>query len=272
MLTELRLPFAASAASIVLSSTILVAQGFPPAGPVAQPVSQSTPAVPAGQASGQANARQALISACRSELQSLCGNVERGGGRKLQCLKDNESKLGGDCRSAIGKIVAGAQGGSNGVDRARVKQACGGDIVTLCGAVEKGKGGIGRCLRENESKLSQPCAAVVADQKAKMKELRQAIRQACSADAQALCGDRTTGKPILCLREKQAQTSPGCRQVLSQLPARRTSVQRNDASQVERNYNSAATIAPAPAQTDKNSDDAVIDLELDEAAPASPAR
>ena len=45
-----------------------------------------------------------LKQACEKDVETLCGTVERGEGRMLQCIRDNTEKLSQPCRSAIGKI------------------------------------------------------------------------------------------------------------------------------------------------------------------------
>jgi Cysteine rich repeat len=45
-------------------------------------------------------------ASCKADVEKLCANVERGGGRIVQCLKENEAKLSTPCKAA----VAQAQG------------------------------------------------------------------------------------------------------------------------------------------------------------------
>lgn len=46
------------------------------------------------------------LAACRPALDQLCGNVEKGGGRKIKCLKENESKLTPECKTALDAAIA----------------------------------------------------------------------------------------------------------------------------------------------------------------------
>ncbi|MBX9926069.1 MAG: hypothetical protein K2Y05_06905 [Hyphomicrobiaceae bacterium] len=204
----------AAVVALLASATAIVAQSAPP---VAEPT-----------ATGSGSGARALMAACRGDMQLLCAGVERGGGARIQCLKNNEAKLTGGCRSAIASIQAEAQTGGRlrnamkpmRAERANVKAACTTDVATLCGG--GGKGQAGRCLRENEAKLSSQCSGAILALRAKAKELREGVRVACSADAQTLCG--SGGRPreaMMCLREKQAQASPNCQQALAQLPQRK---------------------------------------------------
>jgi Cysteine rich repeat len=45
--------------------------------------------------------RGGRMAACRADTKSLCTDVERGGGRKLACLKANEAKLSPDCAAVV---------------------------------------------------------------------------------------------------------------------------------------------------------------------------
>lgn len=42
---------------------------------------------------------------CRTEIESLCGDVRAGEGRILACLQQNDEQLGDNCRTAISAMV-----------------------------------------------------------------------------------------------------------------------------------------------------------------------
>jgi len=46
----------------------------------------------------------ALQKACGNDLKALCGEVERGDGRMMQCVADNQSKLSPQCTSTIEQL------------------------------------------------------------------------------------------------------------------------------------------------------------------------
>lgn len=54
--------------------------------------------------SGDRDARRARMAACRSDAASLCQNVERGGGRRIACLKENQAKLSPACAEALSSL------------------------------------------------------------------------------------------------------------------------------------------------------------------------
>ncbi|MGA0599763.1 cysteine rich repeat-containing protein [Caulobacter sp. KR2-114] len=65
----------------------------------------------------------ATRAACQADLQTLCAGVQPGGGRIMQCLKQNREKLSAGCKSALAERIAekraakangGAAGGAGG--------------------------------------------------------------------------------------------------------------------------------------------------------------
>lgn len=50
------------------------------------------------------SARESRMAACRTDLASLCQDAERGSGRRMACLQDNQAKLSPDCATALGTI------------------------------------------------------------------------------------------------------------------------------------------------------------------------
>ena len=198
---------------VLLAPAVASAQGAPPIPPAA---AASTPA-------GERTGHQAL-AACRGDMAALCGNVEKGGGRKMQCLKDNQAKLSAGCQTAIQAVLAKHEGAAgNGI---KLKQACTSDAASLCAGIEKGGGRIARCLKDNAAKLSPACQAAFQERQG-MQLLKKNAKQACAADKQVLCGTVEKGHAaVQCLREKQAQASPACQQALASLPAPRGKTQQ----------------------------------------------
>lgn len=45
-----------------------------------------------------------LKQACEKDVETLCGAVERGEGRMLQCIRENTEKLSQPCRDTIVRI------------------------------------------------------------------------------------------------------------------------------------------------------------------------
>jgi hypothetical protein len=178
------------------------------------------------------------LAACGSDLATLCGTIERGGGRKVRCLKDNQAKLSPTCATAIQNVLDGRdvrhsndrprdgkpagsltnQPLSNAAD---IRAICRSDIATVCAGVERGQGRIAKCLEENASKLSTACQTARAEQKARVRVLKTQTKRVCAADLQSLCGTTEKGHgQMACLREKQAQASAPCQQALATVKPR----------------------------------------------------
>jgi hypothetical protein len=67
-----------------------------------------TAPVAAQQASPQPtpDARQAVETACRGDLERLCKGVQPGGGRIMACLREKQDQVGAPCKEAIAKARA----------------------------------------------------------------------------------------------------------------------------------------------------------------------
>jgi Cysteine rich repeat len=136
-----------TSAALVAATFAVLAQTAPPA-----------PQPDVGAADGRGDRPMA---ACRADMKALCGNIERGGAR-MQCLVDNKAKASPECQSAMAAIQQqmAQRGGRHGGRQAR--EACRADAQSLCGAVEPGRGGMMRCLRENAAKVSPACSQALA--------------------------------------------------------------------------------------------------------------
>jgi len=109
--------------------------------------------------------------ACRQDLQTLCPNVTPGPGNFrdclatlcpdltpgpgtfASCLQQHASALSAACQQQLNEMQARL---------AAWQQACGDDAQTLCSAAAPGPWSTGKCLREHQSELSQPCQDLLA--------------------------------------------------------------------------------------------------------------
>jgi hypothetical protein len=87
---------------------------------------------------------------CTEEIRTLCAGVQPGGGRILQCLKTNESKLSPACTGRVNDLqetVSGPLG------------ACRDDWAALCyhPRVSTGREAMLQCLQANQPKVSSSC-------------------------------------------------------------------------------------------------------------------
>jgi exonuclease VII small subunit len=93
---------------------------------------------------------------CAEDVEKFCKDVQPGGGRIAECLKQHEKELSGPCRQEMQEA------------RERVKevhQACADDVHTFCGDVIPGKGRVARCLKEHANQLSPECKKELEDAK-----------------------------------------------------------------------------------------------------------
>ena len=116
-----------------------------------------TPALAHGHHGGGA-CRQDLQTLCpsvtpgpgsfRDCLATLCPDLTPGPGAFASCLQQHASELSAACQQHLTKMQARI---------AAWQEACGGDAQTFCSDVAPGPWRVGKCLREHQSELSQPC-------------------------------------------------------------------------------------------------------------------
>jgi cysteine rich repeat protein len=84
-----------------------------------------------------------------------------------------------------------------------LRKACEQDARSLCGGAQAG-GGILKCLKDNEGKLSAPCRSAVTN-------LLQSAAD-CRPDAKRLCSTVTSGGSAVveCLKAHKAELSKAC--------------------------------------------------------------
>ena len=73
-------------------------QAAPPAATAPMTRSPATPEIK--------DARQSMRRACATDYKSLCGDVEMGGGKIMQCLKRHRTELSSECKGAWAKLRA----------------------------------------------------------------------------------------------------------------------------------------------------------------------
>ena len=137
------------------------------------------------------------MAGCRRDIATFCAGIEAGGGRKVQCLVQNEARLSPDCATVVhsrqGRRGAITVDGSSGLAQAPSPlpppltapavppagqmitgqappagkggkgrlAACQVDIATHCTGVAAGRGARIACLRQNQATLVAECAAAL---------------------------------------------------------------------------------------------------------------
>jgi Golgi apparatus protein 1 len=152
--------------------------------------------------------------ACRADVERLCKDVQPGGSRIAQCLKDNEASVSAECKEHMAKMRERVHERMKAFD-----EACKGDVEQYCKDVQLGQGRMVRCLRDNEAKLSASCK----EQMAKMDEWRRqmhdrmhGVAEACKGDAQQYCKDVRPGggRLMRCLKDNEGKLSDACKAAL----------------------------------------------------------
>ena len=87
---------------------------------------------------------------CTQEIQTYCADVQPGGGRILQCLKNNEAKLSPACTARVNDLQ-GAVSGPLG--------ACRDDWAAYCyhPRASTERGAMVQCLQIHQAQVSSAC-------------------------------------------------------------------------------------------------------------------
>lgn len=85
---------------------------------------------------------------CAEDVAKLCKDVQPGGGRLAECLKDHENELSVACKSRQEEIK---------IKIREAVQACHDDVAQFCSEVKPGGGRIAVCLKKHEKELSREC-------------------------------------------------------------------------------------------------------------------
>jgi hypothetical protein len=236
-------------------------------------------------ASGNAMAapgQGSAMSACRADVQTYCGGIEAGGGKKMRCLIENQSKLSAECSAVVkqraetraqrlggvdvaqaaGTVPAPAAGAAPGASvppapaaapnvvapKASGKggngrmAACRTDVATFCATAEKGSGGRMKCLADNKAKLSPECATAIDG----MQSAKQAKKSVCATEAESLCGPAKGPERRQCLETNKGKLSADCVTALDKRSAKRAA-KADAGAPVQSPAPTTAPAAPATA-------------------------
>ena len=184
-------------------------------------------------AASAAEPQRGALASCATDLATFCPGIEAGGGKKMQCLMQNQSRLSAACATSVQARVAARAARLGGNDPVQLQtsppppagqsqtiappasaatpvqgpmRACKSDVATLCATVEAGGGRKVKCLIENHAKLSPACAAAIVG----VQSQRQSAKAACVADVASLCAGAKGPARMQCLEANKAKLSPAC--------------------------------------------------------------
>jgi hypothetical protein len=145
--------------------------------------------------------------ACAADRAKFCADA-KGLKGKNACMKEHEADLTDACK---------AQRANLGAAMDELHKDCEADAAKLCpGAKGPARG---KCMKEHEAELSQPCK----DARSKAHEMREAVHPDCAPDIAKLCSkvEAGAGRIQACLKEHEADLSPGCKDRLAKKAAKK---------------------------------------------------
>ena len=102
-----------------------------------------------------------VVEGCKTELTQYCSAVTPGEARLLACIYAHGDKLSGQCEVALYDASVRLERAVNAVTL--VASECSAELEAHCKNVQAGEGRIAQCLKDNQSKLGQPCAQALTD-------------------------------------------------------------------------------------------------------------
>src|SRR5262245_11275439 len=98
---------------------------------------------------------------CKADVDKFCAQVKPGGGRIVQCLKQNEAQLSESCKERMKMAQAQMK---------EIKDACADDVQQFCAGTKAGGGRIARCLKGHQDKISAECKTALEQVHEKMEK------------------------------------------------------------------------------------------------------
>ncbi len=89
---------------------------------------------------------------CTEDVAKFCKDIQPGGGRMAQCLKEHQNELSSACKEHVELIKQRGR---------EIQEACQDDVMNLCKDVKPGGGRIMRCLKEHQGELSPECKEIL---------------------------------------------------------------------------------------------------------------
>jgi hypothetical protein len=143
---------------------------------------------------------------CAADAVRLCSKA-KGEVAVLGCLHAQEKEVAPACRENLSALLAIAE--EYGKD-------CEADARKLCADTPPGEGRLLRCLKDNESFVSQSCQGAFN----RVRLERSKLQASCAGDIGRLCHDvpEGAGRVLACLRRNEKDLSSDCRDTVKKLP------------------------------------------------------
>jgi hypothetical protein len=103
----------------------------------------------------------AVMEACKPEIDAYCSQVTLGEGRLLACFYAHEDKISGRCQYAVYEGAAQLEMFATAVTH--LANECMDDLEKFCAEVEAGEGRVGTCLIEHKDQVTDACRQAMVD-------------------------------------------------------------------------------------------------------------
>ena len=149
---------------------------------------------------------------CAADVKQFCGEVQVGGGRVQNCLRENDAKLSPACRERRAAVEEKFRG-----IVMEFGQACQPDVTRLCSEVQPGQGRVLACLLRQQDFISSSCRRQTDRYQAAAETVTN-VRAACKADVERLCAGAGTDarSTVECLQANRESVSQTCGSVDTQ--------------------------------------------------------
>jgi len=101
------------------------------------------------------------VRGCKADIKQHCGGLGKNAQKVFMCLAAYEDQLSQQCRQGISEATQAIKTGAAALDYSLV--ACEADADKHCLAVEPGQGRMLRCIKANQSQISQQCLTALKD-------------------------------------------------------------------------------------------------------------
>jgi len=108
-----------------------------------------------------------LMSSCKNDVKQYCSDVQPGGGRIINCLKDHTQEISQECHNSLDKMKPKNQDSSvnqpeNAPSGPVILEACQDDAKQFCADTQASGSSTKDCLEDHFKDISQACYDAMA--------------------------------------------------------------------------------------------------------------